>query len=60
MSELQKRQTTSLEEICVWHKASTNKQTMKSEMPQTCQLKKCDGYNKKCLAYQPTKKYNGS
>ena len=38
--------------LCVWYQSSTNKETMKTEMPVECQKKGCDGLDKTCELYQ--------
>lgn len=46
-----------LDDLCAWYdRGSTNRETLENEAPRFCLMKKCDGYNKKCLAYIPLKK----
>ena len=42
---------------CVWIRGSTCSETGKSELPQPCQEKGCNGYNIFCESYQPINKY---
>jgi len=46
-----------LGDLCVWFNASTDKETFLSSPPQSCLMKKCDGYNTECLVYVPRKNY---
>ena len=38
---------------CVWTLGSSSKITGKSEMPELCKEKKCDGHDSKCERYMP-------
>lgn len=43
--------------VCVWYKSSTNKYTLKSDMPIECKKRGCDGLNKTCELYQNKQEY---